>query len=95
MDLAAPILREIVNAVKYNSKVRCLVQEGLEMFDSLLFCQVQTELFLDLFMNITMFDVGNVRIHHKGHQIEDQVGTLSEDGESCEAEVLEAGIMRR
>lgn len=40
-----------------------------------------------------MFDVGNVGIHHEGDKVEYEVGTLPQDGEGREAEVLESRVV--
>jgi len=63
------------------------------MFDGIFFRKVKPEFFLYLFMYITVFYVWDIGIHHKRHQVQNEISALAKNGKSSEAEILEAGIM--
>jgi len=65
------------------------------MFDGIFFRKVKPEFFLYLFMHITVFYIRDIGIHHKRHQVQNEISALAKDGKSSETEVLEAGIMWR
>src|SRR5882762_1232076 len=91
----APILRQIMDTVQHNCEIRRFVQQRLKVLNCFLFCEVQSELLLNLFVNIAVLDIWDISIYHQGNQIEDKVSTLPKDGESCEAEALKACIVGR
>ena len=93
--LTTPILRQIMESVKYHGNVRSFIQQNFEMFDSFLLCEVQPEFLLELFVHIAMFDVWDICVHHEGDQVEDKVGAFPEDTVCSETEILEACVMRR
>ena len=80
--------------IEHDRKVRRLVQQRLKVFDGFLFREVQPELFLDLFVHVAMFDIGYVGIDHERDEVQNEIGALAQDGEGCEAKVLETRIMR-
>lgn len=82
-----------MDSVEYHVEVRRLVQERFKVLNRLLFCEIQSKLLLQLFMNITMLDIGDVGVHHKRDQVEDEVGTLAKDAKGGEAVVLESQVM--
>lgn len=63
------------------------------MLDSLFLRQVQSELFLNLFVDVSMPDIGDIRIYHERDEIEDEVCALAEDREGREAERLETVVV--
>lgn len=46
-------------------------------------------------MHVSVLDIGYIGIHHEGDEIENEVRRFTEDGESGEAKVLEAGVVHR
>lgn len=84
-----------MNPVKDNSKIGGLVQKRLEVFDRLLFGQIQPEFLLDLLVYISMLDIRDIRVHHERHQAENKVRALAEDGKGGETQVFEPRVMRR
>lgn len=83
-----------MNPIEHDRKVRRLVQQCLKVFNGLLFREIESELFLDLFVHIAMFDVRYVGVNHESDQVQNEVGALAQDGEGCEAKVLETCIVR-
>lgn len=65
------------------------------MFDGFLFCKIQSEFLLDLFVYIAVFDIWNVGVYHQGDQVQDKVCAFTQDGECCEAKVLETCVVLR
>ena len=65
------------------------------MLDSLFLREIKTEFPQYLLVNISMLDVGYIRIHHKCNQVEDEVGALAKDRECCETKVLETSVVDR
>ena len=63
------------------------------MLYSLLFRQVEAELSQYLFMHVSMLDVRDVSVDHEGHQVENQVRALPQNGESSEAKLLETCVV--
>lgn len=64
-QLATPVLREVMYPIKHCGQIRRFVQQRLEVLDSVFLCQIQTELLLDLLMNVAMFDIWYIRIYHE------------------------------
>lgn len=83
-----------MNPIEHDRKVRRLVQQCLKVFDRFLFREIESELFLNLFVYIAMLDIGDVGIDHESNQIQNQIRTLAQDGECCETKVLETCIVR-
>ena len=81
--------------IKDHRKIGRLIQEGLEVLDSLFFSEVKPEFFLYLFMDIPMFDIRNIGIHHERNQVKDEIGAFAKDGERGKAKMFEPGIMCR
>lgn len=93
--LTSPILRQVVYTVQDDREVRSLVQEGLEMLDGFLLRQVQPKFILELLLNVAMLNVGNVGIDHQADEIHYEARRFAENREGREAEVPEAGVVRR
>ena len=64
------------------------------MLNRLLFCKVEPEFFLELFVHIAVLDVRDVRIDHEGDQIQDQVRTLPQNRERCVTKVFKPRVVR-
>ena len=79
--------------IKHRGNVTRLIQERLEMLQCLLLIQVQPKLILNLLVHIAVLDVRNVGVDHKGDEVENEVRTLTEDGEGGETVVLEAQVV--
>ena len=62
------------------------------MLNRLLLRQIQPELFLNLFMHISVLYIGDRSIYHKRDEVENEVGAFAEDGEGGEAERLESHV---
>src|SRR5438445_6483060 len=92
---ATPVLSEIVESVQHHSNIGRLIEQEFKVFDGFLFSKVQSEFLLQLLMYISMLDIRNICIDHQGHQVENKIAALPQDGESSETEILETSIMRR
>lgn len=65
------------------------------MFDSLFLGKVQAELVLNLLVYVTVLDIRNIGVDHERHQVEDEVCTLPQNSEGCEAEIFESHVLWR
>ena len=83
-----------MNPIEHDRKVRRFIQQRLKVFDCFLFREIKPELVLDLFVHITVFDVGYVGVDHESDEIQNEIGALTQDGECCETKIFETCIMR-
>lgn len=82
-----------MDSIEYNREIAGFIQQRLEVFDCLLLTQIQSELFLDLLMDVAMSDIGDIRINHESNEVEDQVSTLAKNSECRETERFETGVV--
>jgi hypothetical protein len=83
-----------MNPIQHNGEIRRLVQQSLKVLDGIFLAQVQPKLLLDLFMYVSVLDVWDIGVDHKGDQVEDEIGALPENAEGGKAVVLEAHVVR-
>ena len=79
--------------IKHRRDIRRFIENILKVLQGVLFRHIESKFLLNLLMDVTMFDVRNIGIHHEGHEIQNEVCTLPEDSECSEAIVLEPRIM--
>lgn len=66
----------------------------LKLTNRIFLREMQAEFFLKLLVNIPLLHIRNVGLAHERHKVQNEIGTLSEDGECDEAKLLEAGELR-
>ena len=84
-----------MDSIEDYCEVGRFIQQGFKVLDGFFFREIKSELLLYLLVNVPMFDVGNIGIHHESNQVKDQVGALAENSESREAEILEPRVVGR
>ena len=62
-----------MDPIEHDCKVRCLVQQGLKVFDGFHCREIERELDLDLFVYITSFDIRDVGVNHESDEIYNSV----------------------